>query len=254
MLNFDFLEKSLRLVSPSHLAYNFSIKIFLMFFINWPNFIVWLPLPIIKCVLQSFVSQFVIKSILKFTLPFVASHFPASPKKSEQKRGFSYFYWSQHSALPALMSTYFCFRLAKNFMLLIHSMHNTHIDKLFSGRLIFSSKMAWVSMVFFTNFHPMLVDSEIFLCVCILGSIATISYNNLARRQSLSLLMMLLLISFPHFDLEKTRRNWNLHKISLAIIGWAAVKKAWFTRLITNMNCYIYSRQQYNGRCEKFCA
>ena len=75
------------------------------------------------------VSQFVIKSILKFTLPFVSSHFPASPKKSEQKRGFCYFYWSQHFALPALMSTYFCFRLAKKFMLLIHSMHNTHIDK-----------------------------------------------------------------------------------------------------------------------------
>ena len=44
-LNFIFLEKGLGLVSPPHFEYDFSRKIFLMLHsINWPNFIVWLPL------------------------------------------------------------------------------------------------------------------------------------------------------------------------------------------------------------------
>ena len=42
---FDFLEKGLRIVSPAHFGYDFSRKTFLMLYsINWPNFIVWLPL------------------------------------------------------------------------------------------------------------------------------------------------------------------------------------------------------------------
>ena len=45
MLKFDFLEKSLGIVFPPHLVYDFSRKMFLMLFsINWPNFIAWLPL------------------------------------------------------------------------------------------------------------------------------------------------------------------------------------------------------------------
>ena len=45
MLNFSFSEKGLGLVSPPHFVYDFSIKIFLMLhYINWPNFIAWLPL------------------------------------------------------------------------------------------------------------------------------------------------------------------------------------------------------------------
>ena len=45
MLNFNFSEKSLELVSPPHILYDFSRKLFLMLHsINWPNFIVWLPL------------------------------------------------------------------------------------------------------------------------------------------------------------------------------------------------------------------
>ena len=45
MLNFDFLDKGLGIVSPGHFVYDFSRKIFLMSnSINWPNFIVWLPL------------------------------------------------------------------------------------------------------------------------------------------------------------------------------------------------------------------
>ena len=45
MLNFDFLDKGLGIVSPAHFVYDFSTKMFLMLYsINWPNFIVWLPL------------------------------------------------------------------------------------------------------------------------------------------------------------------------------------------------------------------
>ena len=45
MLNFDFLEKGLGIISPPHFMYDFSRKMFLMLnSINWPNFIVWLPL------------------------------------------------------------------------------------------------------------------------------------------------------------------------------------------------------------------
>ena len=45
MANFDFLEKDLEIVSPSHFTYDFLRKMFLMFyFINWTHFIVWLPL------------------------------------------------------------------------------------------------------------------------------------------------------------------------------------------------------------------
>ena len=45
MLNFDFLDKSLRIVSPEHFEYDFSIKMFLMLYsIILPNLIDWLPL------------------------------------------------------------------------------------------------------------------------------------------------------------------------------------------------------------------
>ena len=45
MLNIDFLGKGLGIVSPAHFAYDFSTKMFLMLYsINWPNFIAWLPL------------------------------------------------------------------------------------------------------------------------------------------------------------------------------------------------------------------
>ena len=40
--NFDFLGKGLGIVSPTHFAYDFSTKMFLMLnSINLPNFIVW---------------------------------------------------------------------------------------------------------------------------------------------------------------------------------------------------------------------
>ena len=45
MLNFDFLEKGLGVVSPPHFMYDFSRKMFFMLYsINWPNFIVCLHL------------------------------------------------------------------------------------------------------------------------------------------------------------------------------------------------------------------
>ena len=45
MLNFDFLSKGLGTVAPAHFVYDFSKKMFLVLFsINWPNFIAWLPL------------------------------------------------------------------------------------------------------------------------------------------------------------------------------------------------------------------
>ena len=45
MLHFDFLEKSLGLVSSPYFVYDFSRKMFLMLYsINWPNFTVWLSL------------------------------------------------------------------------------------------------------------------------------------------------------------------------------------------------------------------
>ena len=43
ILNLDFLEKGLGLVSPPHFVRNFLRKIFFMLYsINWPNFIAWL--------------------------------------------------------------------------------------------------------------------------------------------------------------------------------------------------------------------
>ena len=57
MLNFEFLEKSLGIVSLPPFVYDFSRKMFLMLYpINWPNFIAWLLLllEILVNVLQLF--------------------------------------------------------------------------------------------------------------------------------------------------------------------------------------------------------
>ena len=44
MLKSEILEKGLGIVSPPHFVYDFWKKMFLMVYsINWPNFIVWLP-------------------------------------------------------------------------------------------------------------------------------------------------------------------------------------------------------------------
>ena len=45
MLSFDFLDKGLGIAFPAYFVYDFSTKMFLMLYsINWPNFIAWLPL------------------------------------------------------------------------------------------------------------------------------------------------------------------------------------------------------------------
>ena len=45
MLNSDFLDKGLRIVSPAHFVYDFATKMFLMLYpINWSNFTARLPL------------------------------------------------------------------------------------------------------------------------------------------------------------------------------------------------------------------
>ena len=45
MLNFDFLDKGPRIVPPANFVNDFLTKMFLMlYFINWPNLIAWLPL------------------------------------------------------------------------------------------------------------------------------------------------------------------------------------------------------------------
>ena len=45
ILNFDFLDKGRGIVSPAHFVNDFSTKMLLMLYsINWPNFIAWLPL------------------------------------------------------------------------------------------------------------------------------------------------------------------------------------------------------------------
>ena len=45
MLNFDFADKGLGIVSPAHFMYDFSTKTILMLYsVNGPNFIAWLSL------------------------------------------------------------------------------------------------------------------------------------------------------------------------------------------------------------------
>ena len=66
MLNFDFLEKGLGIVSPPHFVHDFSRKTFVKLYSSgWPLFIAWLSLFLkilvnmcIAIVLQLFVNQF----------------------------------------------------------------------------------------------------------------------------------------------------------------------------------------------------
>ena len=45
MINFNFLDKVLGIVSPAYFVYDFPTKMFLMLYsFNLPNFIAWLPL------------------------------------------------------------------------------------------------------------------------------------------------------------------------------------------------------------------
>ena len=73
MLNFDFLDKGLGIVSPAHFVYDFSTKMFLMLYsINWPNFIAWLALllEILGNMCIAIIIQVVTSWILKLTFSF----------------------------------------------------------------------------------------------------------------------------------------------------------------------------------------
>ena len=76
MLNFDFLNKGLRIVSSAHFVYDFSTEMLLMLYpINWPNFIAWLPLLLVilgnMCIVVVVVLNQVVTSwILKLTSSF----------------------------------------------------------------------------------------------------------------------------------------------------------------------------------------
>ena len=83
MLNFDFLEKSLGIVSPQHFVYNLSrIMSFMFCSINWPNFIFWLHLAI--CALQLLVSKVGASEILKLILYFSSSSFSTLSKSQDK--------------------------------------------------------------------------------------------------------------------------------------------------------------------------
>ena len=90
MLNFDYLEKDLVIVSPPYFVYDFSRKIFLVLYsINWPNFIAWL-LPLLleilgnKCILIVCFRGF---NVINFeiNLIFLIKSFFYMAKKSRQK-------------------------------------------------------------------------------------------------------------------------------------------------------------------------
>ena len=72
MLNFDFLDKDLRIVSPAHFVHDFFTKVFLVLYsINWPNVIPLLPLLfeiLGNMCIDLFVNQVVTSWILKLTL------------------------------------------------------------------------------------------------------------------------------------------------------------------------------------------
>ena len=74
MINFDFLDKGLEIVSPADFVYDFPTKTFVMLYpINRPNFItcLLLLLEILGiCVLQLFVNQALTSWILKLALSF----------------------------------------------------------------------------------------------------------------------------------------------------------------------------------------
>ena len=51
MVNFEFFDKGLGIVSIAHFVYDFSTEMFFMLCsINWPNFIVWLLLLLEICI------------------------------------------------------------------------------------------------------------------------------------------------------------------------------------------------------------
>ena len=87
MLKFNFSEKSLELVSPSHFVHDISTKMFLMLHsINWPNFIVCLPL-ILEILGNIYITTVCWPSgdVIKFEVIFLTKLLWYMTKKSRQK-------------------------------------------------------------------------------------------------------------------------------------------------------------------------
>ena len=87
MLNFDFLEKGLGIVSLPHFVYNFSRKIFLMLYsINWRNFITWLYL-LIEILVNMFIANACYCDVTDFEIDliYLIKPFSFMTKKSRQK-------------------------------------------------------------------------------------------------------------------------------------------------------------------------
>ena len=122
MLNFNFSEKGLRLVSPPHFVYDFSRKMFLMLHsINWPNFFVWLPLLLeILCSMCITIVCLPGCDVIKFeiSLIFLIKPFQYMIRKSRQK--FKYLeneksFWGEIKSLfiifKGLSVSKYCLRL-----------------------------------------------------------------------------------------------------------------------------------------------
>ena len=84
MLNFDFSNEDLGLVSPHRCVHFLSRKMVLMLYsINWPNFIVWLPYFLRYLAIYVFVIVcYPICDVMNFEiyLSFSSSRFPTWPK------------------------------------------------------------------------------------------------------------------------------------------------------------------------------
>ena len=84
MLNFDFLEKGLGIVSPPHFVYGFSRRIFVILYaINWQNFFILLPL--LRKILGTMCIAIVslpVCDVTNFEISFLIEPFSYMTKKS----------------------------------------------------------------------------------------------------------------------------------------------------------------------------
>ena len=93
MLNFDFLKKSLGLVSPRDFVHDFSRKTFLILYsVNWSNFIVWLPFLLeISGNLCIVIVCYSVCDVLNFEINVNFLNKPASCKTKNLERKSKYF-------------------------------------------------------------------------------------------------------------------------------------------------------------------
>ena len=85
-------KKGLELLFLPHFLHDFSIKIFgMLYFINWPNFIVWFSL-FLKimgnmCIVIICFTVIMMLQILKLILAFLSGRFPTWPKNEKNNEG-----------------------------------------------------------------------------------------------------------------------------------------------------------------------